>query len=127
MAVFLLRKLFVGAILDNRALVEYNNATALLDGGHPVRNYNTGATLHCTVKGLLDDLLTLFVKCTSRFVQDDNLGRFDKSASNRDSLFLTAGKFAALKTAYFQKADVELVFRSLNSCLVDEAIEPLAV
>lgn len=127
MAVFLLRKLFVGAILDYRALVEYNNATALLDSGHPVRNYNTGATLHCAVKGLLDDLLTLFIKCTCRFVQDDNLGRFDKSASNRDSLFLTAGKFAALKTAYFQKADVELVFRSLNSCLVDEAIEPLAV
>jgi hypothetical protein len=42
-------------------------------------------------------------------------------------LFLTAGKFAALKTAYFQKADVELVFRSLDSQLVYEAIEPLAV
>ena len=62
MSIWLGRELIKSAILNDFALVDDNNAVALLNRGHPMCNDDGSTALHGAVKSLLHDLLTLLVQ-----------------------------------------------------------------
>lgn len=61
MSVWLFRKLLKSAVFNDLTLVQDDDSATLLNRRHSVRDYNRSTAFHCTIKGLLNDLLTLFV------------------------------------------------------------------
>jgi len=122
-----LGQFFVGAVLDDFALVHHDDTVALLDGGHAVSYHHGGAALHRSVQRLLHDLLRLFVQGRGGLVQDHNLRRLYQRSSDGDALLLTAGELAALQAAQLHEAGVKLVLKFLKPNLVNEFLETAAI
>ena len=106
MAIFNLGQLLVRSIFHYLALVHDDNAIALLDSRHAVRNNNRGSTLHGPVQRLLHNFLRLLVESRSCLVQNHDLGGLDECARNRNALFLSTRQFGTFETAHLHEARV---------------------
>lgn len=101
-----------------------NNAVTLFDCRHSVSNHDACAAFHRAVKSLLHDFLALLVQSRRGLVKDHDLRRLDERSRNRNSLLLAARQFAALETAQFHEARIELIFEDLQLFLVDKLHKP---
>jgi hypothetical protein len=102
------RKLFVGSLLNNLTLMQNKEPLAVADGTKSVSNHYRGATLHCSVKRLLDNLLTFLIQGTCGLIKNKDLGVLDKCPSNCNTLLLTTGKLGAFKTTILVESIMEL-------------------
>lgn len=68
---------FVGAVLDHTTLVQHDDAVALHDCGHAVRNHHASAALHRPVQRLLDYFLGLFVQSAGCLVENHDFRRLN--------------------------------------------------
>jgi len=84
-------------------------------------NYNRGTAFHSTVERLLHNLLTLLVEGACGLVENQDLGVFDQSTSNGNSLLLAARELRALKAAVLLKAFTQLNFATAVTHLVNHA------
>jgi len=83
-------EVIVGAFFHYLTFMNDEHPLAVSDSAQSVSNDYRCSSLHCPVQSLLDYLLTVFVKSTSGFVEDEDLGILNKSSSNSYSLLLTS-------------------------------------
>lgn len=90
MAVDVAREIFMGSRLDNLSSLKEGNGVGVADGGEAMGYDDAGAASFSGVKGLLDDVLRLTVKCAGGLVEEQNLGRTNYGSCNGDPLLLPA-------------------------------------
>ena len=83
------------AHLDDRALVEHEDALGTDHARQAVREDQRGAALHQPVERRLDDRLVLRVHCGQRLVQDQDRRVSQQGAGDRDPLALPARELDA--------------------------------
>ena len=87
----LLRLQFVeGTLLHNYSVLYHRNSVALFNSGKSMSDDNRGSALHDVQKSGLYFFLRVFVECTRRLVQQQNVWLSHNSSCDSNPLFLTA-------------------------------------
>ena len=84
-------QLFMGAPLDDAAVLHHQDLIGVLDGGQPVGDGEDGLSFRQGGQGLLDQVFVLRVHAGSGLVQDDDGRVFQDGPGDGDPLFLPAG------------------------------------
>ena len=93
MAIWHRRELLKRAIFHHFTLVNNDDAVAFHDGRESVGDNDRCASHHCSVEGLLDDLLALLIECRGGLIQNQDFWVLDERTSNCYTLLLTTGQF----------------------------------
>jgi len=88
-ATFLVLEVAELARLDDFALFDDNNTSALLNGSESVCDDNGGAALHDIVECLLHHPLCFLVESTGCLVENQDVGFPNDSSGNGNSLLLS--------------------------------------
>jgi len=125
MRVCVSHKACVGSLLDDFTFMNVEDRFAIADSWKSVSDHNRGATLHCSVKSLLNNFLAWFIQSASSFIEDHNLRILDQSACNSNSLLLATREL----TAFHSTDLVVTLVQWFASIFVDEVwnqlIEPV--
>jgi len=125
MRVSVSHKACVGSLLDDFTFMNVEDRFAIADSWKSVSDHNRGATLHGSVKSLLNNFLAWFVQSASSFIKDHNLRILDQSACNSNSLLLATREL----TAFHSTDLVVTLVQWFASIFVDEVwnqlIEPV--
>ena len=80
----------MGSTLDDASFVHDEDLVRLEDGGEAVRDDDGSAAAESNFKSPLDSGLRFGIQMRGRLVQDDDFGRFEKQARNRQALLLSS-------------------------------------
>src|ERR1700736_4047276 len=113
----------MGAVLDDAATLDRDDAVGPAYRGKPVGDNENGAAFTDPAHVVLNDALTLVIERAGGFVEDQNAGISHQGTGNRDALPLTAREtapsFTDDRVVSLGKFENELVRTGQDGCVDD--------
>ena len=105
--VWIITELIVAARFNDLAVVDNEKYLAVSNGCQTMSYDNRCTSLHCSIKGLLNNLLGVLIQSGSSFIKNQYLWFLDECSRNCNPLFLSTRQLGSSESATFIKTFVK--------------------